>query len=188
MPSYPDNRFIQEFARRTAQNLRDVNAGRPLQHNDTALIGFLLAVFVLPHERDGSGQFMAEILSAYGKSNLEKVVTILRPQEAALDGNLHESGLPKSLADVPEFMRHGTAHLNIKPVSADRQNLTHLLVWNHPHPTKPINWVARVHIRRLRSLALHMLKRLAKGESIDKYEHIDPVAEYERHHGTRDSG
>ena len=73
-------------------------------------------------------------------------------------------------------------------VSGDGLSLTHLPVGNRPHPTKPINWVAKVHIRRLRSLALHVLKRLAKGESTDKYEHIDPVAEYDKHHGTRDSG
>ena len=186
MASYPDNRFIQEFARRTAKNLRDVKAGRPLSHNDTALIGFLLAVFVLPHERDGSGQFMAEILSDYGQSKLDRVVTILRPKKATPDGNHDEFGLPKSLADVPKFMRHAIAHLNIKPESADEQNLTHLLVWNRPHPTAPINWVARVHVRRLRLLALHVLKRLAKGESTDKYEHIDPMAEYDKHHGTRE--
>ena len=38
---------------------------------------------------------------------------------------LTEFGLPKSLADVPKFMRHAIAHLNIKPESADGQNLTH---------------------------------------------------------------
>jgi antitoxin (DNA-binding transcriptional repressor) of toxin-antitoxin stability system len=182
MASYPESKFIQEFAKRTSANLRAVRAGRPIEFDDTALIGFLLAVFVLPHERGGSGQFMSEILSEYGQVELKEVVTILRSKKAT-DSDESALALPESLADIPKFMRHAIAHLNIKPESEDGQDLTYLLVWNRPRPDQPINFVARVHVRQLRTLALHILDRLATGESADKYEHIDPVAEYDKHRG-----
>src|SRR5258708_1010162 len=51
MASYPPGKFVQEFAKRTHENLLDLRKNRPFSHKDTALIGSLLAVFVLPHER-----------------------------------------------------------------------------------------------------------------------------------------
>ncbi len=182
MTSYPNGRFIQEFARRTVRNMSDIEGDRPISYEDTALIGFLLAVFVLPHERGESGKYMADILRDYGRANLEEVVKILRPKEEAPDSKHSDEGWPKSLADIPKFMRHAIAHLNIKPESADGQDLTHLLVWNRPRPREPINFVARVDVQRLRSLARHVLERLSNGASADKYEQIDPVAEYDKFH------
>ena len=123
MVSYPADRFIQEFARRTSANLRDVKAGRSISSDDTALIGFLLAVFVLPHERGEPTQFMSEILRDYGEAELTKVVTILRPKEPLPVLEECALVLPKSLVDIPKFMRHAIAHLNIKAESADGQIL-----------------------------------------------------------------
>jgi len=182
MSSYPDGKFIKEFAHRTSVNLFALGEGRVIPHEDTALISSLLAVFVLPHEREVGGKFMSEILLGYGTVELKKVVEVLRPKvdETELDGLPDE--LPKSLAEVPTFMRHAVAHLNIKPESADGLNLTHLLVWNRKNGRGPIIFVARIDVCELRTLALHVLTRLGERQSADKYERIDPIMEYDSDH------
>jgi hypothetical protein len=184
MVSYPHGKFIQEFAIRTLSNLEKIGERRAPPYEDTALIGSLLAVFVLPHEREAGGKFMAEILSDYGNNQLKKVVEVLRPKGSETEPDDFPNEIPKSLAEVPTFMRHAVAHLNIKPESEDGQDLTHLLVWNRKNGRGPINFVARVNIRELRTLALHVLQRLGERQSADKYEGIDPLAEYDKHHAT----
>ncbi len=42
--------------------------------------------------------------------------------------------------------------------------------------------VARVDLEKLRPLAAHVLYKLSTGNNDDKYEHVDPVAEYDKHH------
>jgi hypothetical protein len=72
MAAYPPNRFVQEFSKRTHQNLRDIKARRLVTYKDTALISSLLAVFILPHERADDEIFMTNLLSEYNKHPLEK--------------------------------------------------------------------------------------------------------------------
>jgi len=123
-------------------------------------------------------------LSDYGNIELKKVVEVLRPKFDETEPDHLPNELPKSLAEVPTFMRHAVAHLNIKPESADGQNLTHLLVWNRKNGRGPIIFVARIDVRELRTLALHVLKRLSEKQSADKYERTDPIMEYDMHHKT----
>lgn len=178
MSAYSGGRFIQEFASRTRHNLRRARQKKALTYQDTFLISSLLAVFVLPHERADSDSVMAEILKDYGR-DLDKVVKIICPPIRPRD----KDELPKSIADVPAFLRHAVSHLNIKPQSADGQNLTHLLIWNRPRPGEAVSFVASVHIRRLRSLALYILDRLAEGDVRDRYETEDPIESYRNAHG-----
>ena len=161
MAAYPPNHFVQEFSKRTHQNLRDIKAERQVSFADTALISSLLAVFVLPHERADDAKFMAELLSGYDQHPLESIVKVLRivpSKETSSD----EEGVPKSIGEIPKFLRHAVAHMNIRPQSADGQSLTHLLVWNNDPRSKKTTFVASVHVARLRSLALHVLDRLSK--------------------------
>lgn len=180
MSAYVDGRFIQEFAKRTSHNLRRARQKKPLAYQDTFLISSLLAVFVLPHERADSDSFMVEILQDYGQ-DLDKVVKIICPPILPKD----KAALPQSIADVPAFLRHAVSHLNIKPQSADGQNLTHLLIWNRPNPGAPVSFVASVHVRRLRALASFILDRIAAGTVADKYETEDPIESYRAAHGDK---
>jgi len=60
--------------------------------------------------------------------------------------------------------------------------LTHLLVWNQVPNTGSINFVARVHIKRLRRLAVYVLDRLSEPGIGDGYEAIDPIAKFDQQH------
>jgi hypothetical protein len=181
MTSYPRDRFVQEFARRTHQNLRDIKAGRPIGFEDTALVSSLLAVFVLPHERADDAGFMEELLANYDQRSLDDVVRVLRIESSTAAAPELE-GVPRSIGDVPRFMRHAIAHMNIRPQSADGQSLTHLLVWNNNPRSKKTTFVASVHVARLRSLALHILERLSASELGDRYDGIDPIAKFDVDH------
>lgn len=185
MSYYPNGHFVREFARRTRQNFEAIGAGEKLQWQDTALISFLLAVFVLPHERTDQDKYMVDLLKA-SPIPLENVVEILkrRPPRAA-----DQAGDPPTdLDQLPTYLRHAVAHFNIRPLSEDEQNLTHLLVWNRiPNQKKygnnagKISFVARVNIEGLRTLAIHVLEQLAQTEVADRYEGIDPITEFEQH-------
>jgi HEPN pEK499 p136 len=186
--SYPQGRFVQEFARRTLANLRDVRHERVIEWQDTALVSFLLAVFVLPHERVDEGKFMAKLLVDYPEG-LGTVVEIKRMRKSK--GNVQDDeALPMHLDQLPRYLRNAISHFNIRPESEDGQELTHLLVWNQvPNDTKrygddagKINFVARVHIERLRLLADHVLERLSKSGIGDRYEAIDPIAKFDQQH------
>jgi len=181
MTSYPADRFVQEFSRRTFQNLHDIKAERPVSSKDTALISSLLAVFVLPHERASDAAFMADLLSEYHQYPLQEIVKVLRivpPKNASAD----EESVPNTIGEIPKFLRHAVAHMNIRPQSADGESLTHLLVWNNHPGSKKTTFVASVHVRRLRSLALHILDRLSTSELGDKYDGIDPIAKFDVDH------
>ena len=181
MAAYPDDRFVQEFSRRTYQNLQDIKAERQVSYTDTALISSLLAVFVLPKERADDPNFMAELLSGYEEYPLSEIVKVLRPSPSKKILIGEEIG-PKSIGEIPKFLRHAVAHLNIRPESADEQSLTHLLVWNVNPYSKKTTFVARVHVRRLQSLALHVLERLSRSGVGDKYEGINPIARFDADH------
>lgn len=180
MASYPQGRFVQEFAWRTLANVRDVRDRRAIEWHDTALVSFLFAVFVLPHERVDEDKFMAKLLDGYSE-DLEKVVEIVRPRKSKREGRDDEA-LPTHLVELPSYLRHAIAHFNIRPESADGQELTHLLVWNRPPKSGKINFVARVHIKRLRRLAAHVLERLSQSGIGDRYEATDPIAEFDEQH------
>jgi HEPN pEK499 p136 len=157
---YPQGRFVQEFARRTRDNLRHVQEGWKIKWEDTALVSFLLAVFVLPHERVDEDKFMAKLLVDYPE-DLGTVVEIVRRREST--GNVgDDQALPTQVDQLPRYLRNAISHFNIRPESADGQELTHLLVWNQVPNTGRIDFVARVHIKRLRGLAVHVLDRLSK--------------------------
>jgi hypothetical protein len=181
--SYPQGRFVQEFARRTLANVRDVRHHRVIEWQDTALVSFLLAVFVLPHERVDEDKFMAKLLADYPE-DLGKVVEIVRKRKGG------DEALPTHLDQLPRYLRNAISHFNIRPESADGQELTHLLVWNQvPNNTKSygddagkINFVARVHIKRLRRLAVYVLERLSQSGIGDRYEAIDPIAKFDQQH------
>lgn len=180
MAFYPDGKFMTEFARRTLANLRALSASNDA-YQDTALLSSLLAVFVLPHERaDPETPFMAELLSSYGGYALDEIVEVLRRKPARADTDL---ALPETLREVPRFLRNAVAHLNVKPESSDGVSLTHLLVWNteprHPHRT---TFVARLDVVKLRSLAEHILERLSKGGTADRYNGIDPIKKFDDEH------
>jgi hypothetical protein len=183
MAAYLQGRFVQEFSKRTGQNLHDIKGKRVITFDDTALISSLLAVFVLPHERADDQSYMAELLKCYSAHPLERIVTVLR---AMPQSNLSpsEPDVPHCIGDIPRFLRHAVAHMNIRPESADEQFLTHLLVWNVNPRSKKITFVARVHLARLRSLALHVLEQLATSELGDRYEGIDPIAQFDRDHAS----
>lgn len=173
MACYPENRFAQEFAKRTLKNLRDIKVKRPLEFQDTALLNAMLAVFVLPHERSDDQSFMSELLEGYDKRELDEIVTVLRQSP----GKQEASELPETIGDLPRFLRNSVAHLNVKPESANGQSLTHILVWNNSRSGKT-TFVARLHIARLRSLAIHVLEQLSKWEG-DRYDGIDPIAKFD---------
>ena len=78
LASYPPGKFVQEFAKRTHENLLDLRKNRPLSHKDTALIGSLLAVFVLPHERADDREFMRGLLDGFDRRELEDIVRVLK--------------------------------------------------------------------------------------------------------------
>jgi hypothetical protein len=181
MASYPSDQFVQEFSKRTSQNLRDIKAGRPIQFEDTALIASLLSVFVLPHERADDPSFMVNLLSEYIEHPLEKIVKVIRVVPPKIEATGDEI-LPKSVGEIPRFLRNAVAHMNIRPQSADGQSLTHLLVWNTHPRSKKTTFVASIHVARLRSLALHILERLSKSQLGDKYEGVDPIAQFDADH------
>ena len=111
MASYPQGRSIQEFARRTLANVRDVRYGRAIEWQDTALVSFLLAVFVLPHERIDEDEFMAKLLVDYPE-DLGKVVEIVRKRKST--GNVRgDEALPTHLDQLPRYLRNAISHLNI---------------------------------------------------------------------------
>jgi hypothetical protein len=186
MSAYEDGKFVYEFARRTHENLRDVRHGRVLKYNDTALLSFLLAVFVLPQERAEQDGFMVQILKDYD-GDLNEVVTVLRRMTNS--GKTYSDDLipPDTIDQLPKYLRNAISHLNICPESANGNELTHLLVWNRlPNDAKmygsnagKISFVARVHMRRLRSLAMHVLERLSDRNVGDRYEGTDPIAEFD---------
>ena len=78
MSSYPPGRFVEEFSRRTRQNLRDIANSHSVTYKDTALISSLLALFVLPHERADDPTFLAGLLKEYRLFPLEEIVKVLR--------------------------------------------------------------------------------------------------------------
>jgi HEPN pEK499 p136 len=186
--SYPQGRFVQEFARRTLANVCDVSHERVIKWQDTALVSFLLAVFVLPQERVDEDKFMAKLLVDYPE-DLGKVVEIVRKRNSK-DKERDDEALPTHLDQLPRYLRNAISHFNIRPESADEQQLTHLLVWNQvPNDPKrygddagKINFVARVHIKRLRRLAVYVLDRLSKPGIGDRYEAIDPIAKFDQQH------
>jgi hypothetical protein len=181
MSSFPPGQFVREFSRRTYKNLQDIMDRHPVSFEDTALIASLLAVFVLPHERADDPTFLAGLLEEYRQFPLEKIVKVLRvvPQSKTPSG---EESVPKSIGEIPKFLRHAVAHMNIKPESENGDSLTHLLVWNrHPH-SKKITFVARVDIAKLHHLALHLLAQLSTRKVSDKYDGIDPIATFDRDH------
>jgi len=112
MAYYPNGRFVGEFARRTSENIEAIAAGERLQWEDTALISFLLAVFVLPHERSEAKSYMADIVAAYPQP-LEKVVRTVRFRPGLTDHPLSD------LTELPRLLRHAVAHFNLRPVSKD---------------------------------------------------------------------
>jgi hypothetical protein len=184
MAFFPDSRFIQEFARRTRTNILNTELDHPITNKDTALIGSLLAVFVLPHERGDADKFMAEILRDY-REDINEVIEVVRLLNHK-QGGPDEAALPDRLEKVPAYLRHAISHFNIKPESRGGQNLTHLLVWNRVPDLKrygkdrgKIAFIARIHLERLRALALHILDRLSKSTTADRYEAIDPIAEFD---------
>jgi hypothetical protein len=180
MAAYPQGRFVQEFAGRTLSNIRDARHGRAVTFEDTALVAFLLAVFVLPHERVDEDKFMAKLLVDY-PYDLRTVVEIVRKRESK--GNVgDDEALPTHVDQLPRYLRNAISHFNIRPESADGQELTHLLVWNQVPNTGSINFVARVHIKRLRRLAVYVLDRLSEPGIGDRYEAIDPIAKFDQQH------
>jgi hypothetical protein len=185
MTSYPEGHFVQEFSRRTLDNIQAARYGRAIEWRDTALVSFLLAVFVLPHERIDEDKFMASLLEAY-PHDLAEVVKIIRRREHK-DDEGNEDLLPRSIGELPRYLRHAISHFNIRPESADGQELTHLLVWNQVPDNKrrygnnagKIDFVARIHIKRLRKLAIYVLKRLSESKVGDRYEAIDPIVAFD---------
>lgn len=183
MAAYPPHRFVQEFARRTHQNIRDIKVDRPASFHDTALISSLLAVFVLPHERADDPTFMADLLADYDQRALHEIVTVLRTNRTTeAGGDADPTSLPSSIGEIPRFLRNAVAHMNVRPESADGSTLTHLLVWNTSNRSKRTTFVARVHVARLRGLALHVLERLASSAIGDRYDGIDPIAKFDADH------
>ena len=68
MSYYPEHTFIREFARRTLANIECINSGHPIKWEDTVLICFLLAVFVVPQDRrDPSGKNHTDVSGADGR-------------------------------------------------------------------------------------------------------------------------
>jgi hypothetical protein len=181
MAFYPEGKFVYTFAHRTLENLVSVRREEPLKFKDTALLSFLLAVFVLPDERlsgDDKG-FMADLLKRYDdKEPLSETVEILRQESKSPDA------IPTSLDKVPAFIRNSIAHLNIKPESQDGQQLTHLLVWNNisGDPKSRTTFVARINIEKLRVLAEYILEQLCSNNRSDKYNGIDPLRKFDDEH------
>lgn len=181
MAYYPNGSFVREFARRTLANLQAIEADRPLEWNDSALVSFLLAVFVVPQERSEPDVFMATTLKGYS-GNLDEIVEIVRDQKQ----HNCEPDFPKSLDGLPRYLRNAVAHFNVRPLSADEQTLTHLLVWNRIPNNRAkdagqINFVAKINIVKLRELAKHILEQMAQKGVADRFEAIDPIAEYDRY-------
>ncbi len=181
MAAYSSERFVQEFANRTCENLRAISEKRRVVYEDTALISSLLAVFVLPHERADDPMFMEDLLLKYREHALEEIVEVrrIKPQRATSSDT---ADVPKSIGEIPRFLRHAVAHMNIRPQSEDGQSLTHLLVWNTNPYSKKITFVASVHVGRLRGLALHVLDQLSKSKLGDKYDGIDPITKFDADH------
>lgn len=181
MAHYPDRHFIKEFAKRTLENFQAIKSGEKTKWDDTALISFLLAVFVVPHERADQDKYMAELLKAY-PAPLKDVVEILRERPRTSTDSVGE--LPSSLDELPKYLRHAVAHFNIRPESKDEQNLSHLLIWNRLPVTNrkhagQISFVARVNIDELRGLAAHILRQLSETNVPDRYEGADPIKEFD---------
>lgn len=178
MSYYPENgKFLTEFARRTLQNLEAIQSGERVKWDDTALMSFLLAVFVVPQDRSGS-DFMAELLTSYPEDFLN-VFEIIRMKKEE-----NETGIPHSLKLLPGYLRNAVAHFNVRPESVDGNSLTHLLVWNRIPETArknagKITFVARVDVAKLRGLAIHILRQMQDRHVSDRYEFIDPIRHYD---------
>jgi HEPN pEK499 p136 len=183
MAYYPKGHFIREFARRTLENIEAMRAGEKIEWPDTSLVSFLLAVFVLPHERSDEDRYMAELLKSY-PPHWEKVVEIVRHKKLPVSASGQGDEPPSSLEELPRYLRNAVAHFNIRPESGDGQTLTHLLIWNKliqgPNRGK-INFVARVNVAELSILANHVLKQLAITNVADRYEDTDPIKAYDEH-------
>ncbi len=182
MSFYPDGHFIKEFAGRTVQNIEAMRLGKEIKWQDTALMSFLLGVFLLPHERAGEDKYMVELLKAYSKP-IDSVVKTLRTLRGPASGE--EDNPPSSMVELPRYLRHAIAHFNIRPESQDEQNITHLLIWNRLPKHRgenggKITFVARINIDELRCLANYVLKQLAgAGTMADRYEGTDPISEFD---------
>ena len=101
--------------------------------------------------------------------------------QAQSKGNIRDdAALPTHLDQLPRYLRNAISHFNIRLESADGQELTHLLVWNQVPNTGRITFVARVHIKGLRRLAVYVLERLSKSGIGDRYEAIDPIAKFDQ--------
>lgn len=130
---------------------------------------------------------MAKLLADYPE-DLGKVVEIVRKRKSKGDDQDDEL-LPKRLDQLPRYLRNA---INIRPESADGQELTHLLVWNQVPDNKgrygenagKIDFVARVHIKRLRKLAVHVLERLSEPDIGDRYEAMNPIAKFDQQHAS----
>ena len=175
MAYYPPGQFLKEFARRTLANFKNVQCKKPLDWGDTALICFLLGVFVVPHERIEEEAFLEGVLSDY-EVELKEVMTIIGHDKLADKGFIE----PKAVSDLPELLRHSVSHFNIRLISKNEKDLTHLLVWNvNPRKKNLVTFVAEIDIEKLRHLAEHVLRRLSQREYAYKYDNYDPVKLFE---------
>ena len=162
MSYYPEHTFIREFARRTLANIECINSGHPIKWEDTVLICFLLAVFVVPQDRRDprAGDFMADLVSS-SRDKFAEVFRVERSSKRDIDG----AGLPNNIHELPRYLRNAVAHFNVKPISQDGHSLTHLLVWNclprsDSKNAGKLTFVARVDVQKLTDLAKHILEKL----------------------------
>ena len=123
MSSFPPGRFVREFSRRTHKNLQDIMNRQLVSYEDTALISSLLAVFVMPHERADDPTFLADLLAEYRQFPLEEIVKVLRvaPKRSAYSGT---ESLPNSVGEIPKFLRHAVAHMEIRRRRARTRGLS----------------------------------------------------------------